>query len=376
MITSAAVLTRSGATRPYAASTPLAVEELHLQDPSDGEVRVRVDAAGLCHSDLSVINGSRLRPLPMALGHEGAGVVEVVGRGVHELTTGDHVVFAFVPCCGRCVQCMSGRPALCEPGARANTAGTLLGGARRLSRSSGELVNHHLGVSCFATHAVVSAASLVPITATVAPQVAALFGCALLTGVGSVINTALVWPGSSVAIFGLGGVGMAALLGAGLASAHPIIVIDPSAEKRQVAEELGAAHALSPHGAVVQEIRELSAGGVDFVFDAAGKSEVLADAFTATRRGGTTVAVGLPRPGAKVELPAVVISAEERRIIGSYMGSAVPMRDVPRLIALYEAGRLPVERLLSRSIGMSEINRAFDALADGTLIRQVILPSE
>ncbi|MGI8761417.1 MAG: zinc-binding dehydrogenase [Jatrophihabitantaceae bacterium] len=229
-------------------------------------------------------------------------------------------------------------------------------------------------MSCFADHVVVAAASLVPISSAIPLPVAALFGCALMTGVGSVINTARVRPGASLAIFGLGGVGMAVLLGASLAGAHPIIVIDPSGEKRQLAEELGATYSLSPHESAVEQIRALSGGGVEYAFDAVGATEVLADAFHATGRGGTTVAVGLPHPDRTLELPAAVITAEARHLVGSYMGSAVPVRDVPRLVALYQAGRLPVERLLSRSVRLSEINSALDDLAAGTLVRQVITP--
>ncbi|MGH3436113.1 MAG: zinc-binding dehydrogenase [Sciscionella sp.] len=372
MITKAAVLSDPQAEPPYAVSKPLVVEDLILQAPGDGQVLVRVGAAGLCHSDLSVIDGSRPRPLPMALGHEGAGIIEEVGRGVSGLRAGDHVVFCFVPACGRCVECMSGRPALCEPGALANGAGTLSDGTCRLSRPGGHLVLHHLGISCFASHAVVSEASVLPITDAIPLQVAALFGCALLTGVGAVVNTARVEPGTSVVIFGLGGVGMAAVMGAALAGAHPVIVVDPNRQKHEQACAVGASGGLVPSLTLTAQIRELTGGGAHYAFDAVGNTRVLADAFTVTRRGGTTVAIGLPHPVHKVELPAAVIAAEERRILGSYLGSSVPVRDVPRLIGLHEAGKLPVERLLSRTVGLNEINESFDRLAEGSLLRQVV----
>ncbi|PIV73254.1 MAG: alcohol dehydrogenase, partial [Rhodocyclales bacterium CG17_big_fil_post_rev_8_21_14_2_50_68_7] len=216
MKTRAAVLDRMGVEPPYETSRPLAIEELDLAPPGPGEVLVRIRAAGLCHSDLSTINGDRPRPTPMALGHEAAGVVEALGAGVSDLKKGDHVVLVFVPSCGHCLPCAEGRPALCEPAAAANGAGTLLSGERRLSRD-GAPIHHHLGCSAFADFAVVSRRSVVPIDAELPFEHAALFGCAVLTGVGSVVNTAKVPAGAAVAVVGLGGVGLAALLGAAAA---------------------------------------------------------------------------------------------------------------------------------------------------------------
>ena len=205
---------QSGLPPPYAASKPLEIAELDLSSPGRGEVLVQIKAAGLCHSDLSVIDGSRPRPMPMALGHEAAGIVETVGEGVTDLKAGDHVVLVFVPSCGRCGPCAAGRPALCEPGAKANAAGTLLSGERRLAFRA-EPINHLLGVSAFATHAVVARKSCVKIDPDLPLELAALFGCAVLTGVGAVVNTAKVEPGQSVAVVGLGGVGLSVVLGAG-----------------------------------------------------------------------------------------------------------------------------------------------------------------
>jgi len=204
----AAVLEAMGAEPPYARSQPLSWQELDLQEPGEGEVLVKIRAAGLCHSDLSVMNGTRPRPTPMALGHEAAATVEKLGPGVTDLEPGDHVVMVFVPSCGHCPACSEGRPALCEPGNAHNKEGTLLSGARRLSRD-GEPVHHHLGVSCFAEYAVCSRWSLVKIDREVPFEHAALFGCAVLTGVGAAVNTAQVRPGQSVAVVGLGGVGLA-----------------------------------------------------------------------------------------------------------------------------------------------------------------------
>jgi len=372
--TRAAVLHERGRARPYADSAPLTIEELALDDPGPGELLVKIGAAGLCHSDLSVIDGSRPRPMPMAIGHEGAGVVEAIGPYVAGFEPGDHVVFAFVPMCGRCTFCLSGEPALCENGALANGGGTLLGGGLRLHRANGDHVHHHLGVSAFAERAVVAAASCVRIDDTVPLEKAALFGCALMTGVGAVLNTARVEAGSSVAIFGLGGVGLSAVMGAALAGAYPIIAVDRIPSKLALAQRVGATHVLLAGDGGVAAIRDIVRGGVDCAFEAVGHAAVMAEAYAATRRGGKTVAIGLPHPDQKLSIPAVSIVAEGRQIIGSYMGSAVPVRDIPRLIALYQAGKLPVDLLQSGTLGLDGLNSAFDALAEGETVRQVLVP--
>ncbi|HBD12218.1 MAG TPA: alcohol dehydrogenase, partial [Porticoccaceae bacterium] len=244
MKATAALLHSIGAPRPYAQSQPLVIDEVELDPPGPGEVLVKIAAAGLCHSDLSVIDGNRPRPLPMALGHEAAGVVEEVGAGVTRFTPGDHVVMVFVPSCGLCGFCARGRPALCEPGAAANAAGTLLNGERRLHRH-GQSINHHLGVSAFASHATLSQHSLVKIANDFDLTKAALFGCAVLTGVGAVVNSAKLPPGASAAVIGLGGVGLAALLGAQLAGARQVVAVDLSEEKLSFAKSLGATHTVN-----------------------------------------------------------------------------------------------------------------------------------
>jgi alcohol dehydrogenase len=377
MMTRGAVLSEMGLPRPYATSRPLRVQELQLSQPGPGELLVSVGAAGLCHSDLSVIDGSRPRPMPMVLGHEAAGVVHAVGPGVTAFSPGDHVVFAFVPSCGTCMPCAEGRPALCEPGAAANTAGLLLGGARRwLFADSGEsrgVVNHHLGVSAFAEHVVTSARSAVRIPADVPMEVAALFGCAVMTGVGAVVNTARVPPGASVAVFGLGGVGLATVLGAVASGANPIVVVDLMQDKLDLALSLGATHAVMAGPEAVGGIRAVVRGGADFVFESVGNEKVLAQAYAATHRGGTTIATGLPHPSKFFSVPAVSLVAEERTVKGSYMGSAVPRRDLPRFVAMYQAGILPVDRLLTHRLTLDEVNEGFDRLADGQAVRQVIV---
>jgi alcohol dehydrogenase len=368
----AAVLRELGTPGPYAQSRPLAIEEFDLAPPGPGEVLVRVRAAGLCHSDLSVIDGNRPRPLPMVLGHEMAGIVEALGHGVADLQRGDHVVASFVPSCGVCAPCVAQRPALCEPGLAANTAGTLLSGERRLSQA-GQPVNHHLGVSGFAEYATVSRRSLVRVDPTLPFAEAALFGCAVITGVGAVVNTASMPKLSSMAVIGLGGVGLASLLAGRMLEASPIVAIDLNDAKLATARTLGATatvNAADPD--CVERVRELSGGGVAYAFEMAGSARALELAYRITRRGGTTVSAGLPHPQHQVALSHVSLVAEERTLKGSYLGSCVPERDIPQYIEWYRTGRLPVDKLLSERIRLDELNAAFDRLAAGASIRQVV----
>ena len=369
----AAVLNQMGATAPYGKSLPLSIDDVELEGPGHGEVLVRVSAAGLCHSDLSVINGDRPRPTPMALGHEAAGVVEELGPGVYDLKKGDHVVMVFVPSCGTCLPCAEGRPALCEPGATANGQGTLLSGARRLKRD-GQPLHHHLGISAFANYATVSRRSLVKIDPDLPLDEAALFGCAVLTGVGAVVNTAKVSPGSTVAVVGLGGVGLASVLGAGAAGASRIVAVGLTDNKLQVAKDLGATDTFNASSeGVVEQIRTATSGGVDFAFELAGAVKALELAYKITRRGGTTVTAGLPPPDHNFTMPHVNLVAEERTVKGSYLGTCVPVRDLPRYIALYKRGRLPVNRLLTGHLKLDQINEGFDRLNEGKAIRQVVV---
>src|SRR6185503_6007605 len=362
-----------GAKSPYAESKPLTVEEVELAPPGHGEVLVKIGAAGLCHSDLSVINGDRPRPMPMALGHEAAGIVEELGDGVTDLQRGDHVVLVFVPSCGHCPPCAEGRPALCEPGAAANGSGTLLSGARRLSRD-GTPINHLLGCSSFAEYATVSRRSLVKIDPELPLAEAALFGCAVLTGVGAVVNTAQVRAGASTAVIGLGGVGLASVLGARAAGARHIIAIDLSDAKLELAKSLGATHTFNAGNPDCQEqVRAATGGGVEYAFELAGSVRALELAYKITRRGGTTVTAGLPPPTATFALPAVNLVAEERTVKGSYIGTCVPSRDIPRYVELYRQGKLPVDKLLTGRLKLDEINHGFDLLHEGKAVRQVIV---
>jgi alcohol dehydrogenase len=369
----AAVLDAMGLPGPYAQTRPVKIDSVELDPPGEGEVLVRIAAAGLCHSDLSIINGTRPRPMPMVLGHEAAGVVEEIGAGVRDLRRGDHVVMVFVPSCGGCRPCAEGRPALCEPGAAANAVGTLLSGARRLHRN-GTPVNHQVGVSCFAEYATVSRHSLVKIDADVPFEHAALFGCAVLTGVGAIVNSAQVRAGATVGIVGLGGVGLAALLGAIACGASRVVALDLLEAKLATAKSLGANDVFDAGRADCAEaVRAATAGGVDYCLEFAGAVDALALAYKITRRGGVTVTAGLPPPDATFALPAVNLVGEERTLKGSYLGSGVPVRDIARYVTLYRQGRLPIERLMSGRLKLDDINLGFDRLANGEAIRQVVM---
>ena len=370
----AAVLHQMGIKRPYHESNPLTIEEVELTKPREGEMLVKIHAAGLCHSDLSVIDGNRPRQMPMVLGHEATGEVMELGPGVSDLSVGDHVVFSFVPICGHCMPCMTARPALCENGVAANNKGVLLGGGIRLQNQLHQDIHHHMGVSGFAEYVVVSRKSAVRIDRELPFEIAALFGCAVITGVGAVINTAKLLLGQTVLITGLGGVGFAALLGALAAGASKIIVADINKEKLRFALELGAHHAIDSSDAnALEQIKDLTNGGVDIGLEFAGVVQALEFTYNATARGGKTVTAGLPHPSKMMQLSATKLVAEERTLQGSYLGSCIPARDIPAYIALYKSGRLPVDKLMTHKLKLEEVNLGFERLASGEAIRQVLV---
>ncbi len=364
----AAVLYEMGADRPYRQSQPVQIEEIELAPPGPGEVLVKVVAAGVCHSDLSVVNGNRPRQMPMVLGHEASGIVEEVGEGVTQLAPGDHVVFVFMPSCGACDMCVGGKPSLCAKGFASNGAGTLLSGAIRLSKDS-EPLFHQVGVSCFAEYAVADQSSLVKVDSELPMEDAALFSCAVITGVGAVMNTAAMPKGASAAIVGLGGTGLAALMGAKASGASTIAGFDPLSEKREKARGLGADSVHDPMAdGIVEEV-----GGFDYVFECVGNVQAMEFAYAITKMGGTTVSSGLSHPDKKFAIQHVNLVAQEKTIKGSYLGSCVVQRDIPHYIKLFQSGQLPVDQLISRRIGLEDLNEAFDRLADGSEVRQVIV---
>jgi alcohol dehydrogenase len=364
-----AVLTEAGRSRPYARSKPISIVELELDEPGPGEVLVKIEAAGLCHSDLSVVDGIRPRPMPMLLGHEAAGRVVRTGDGVDDLAPGQRVVMSFLPRCGECANCRTDGRLPCTPGSASNAGGELLMGGRRL-HLDGQTVHHHLGVSAFADHAVIDRRSLVPVDDDVPPQVAAVLGCAVLTGGGAVINAGKPRDGDTVIVVGLGGVGMAALITAVSLGHGKVIGIDAVAGKRERALELGAAEVYGPAEALAAGVR------AEVVIEAAGNSRAFETAIAVTGVGGTTVTVGLPAPTDTSTVAPLQITAEARVIIGSYLGSAVPSRDIPMFAQLWREGRLPVESLISSTVELDDINVAMDNLADGHAVRQIILFKE
>lgn len=360
-----AVLEVSGASAPFTLSRPLTVCELDLDEPGTDEILVRIEVAGVCHSDLSVVDGNRMRQTPMLLGHEAAGIVETLGDGVTDLALGDRVVMTFLPRCGECAGCATAGRLPCERGSAANNAGTLLGGAERLHRD-GLPVFHHLGVSAFASYAVVNRASVVRVDQDVPAEVAALLGCAVLTGGGAVVNAARPEPGDTILVVGLGGVGMAAALVA-LALGHRVIGVDAVRTKLDEVLALGAAEVYSPEGLLASGVR------APVVIEAAGNARAFETAFQATSPGGKTVTVGLPAPDARSSISPLALTAEARTVVGSYLGSALPSRDIPIFAQLWREGRLPVERLISGRITLDGVNEAMDALASGEALRQIIV---
>jgi alcohol dehydrogenase len=368
MIIRGAVLEEIGRPRPYPESAPITISELQLDPPGPDEVLVRMEAAGVCHSDLSVVDGNRVRPVPMLLGHEAAGRIEQVGQGGSgsgELRVGQRVVMTFLPRCGECAGCASNGIRPCVRGSAANNEGTLLHGGIRLSRN-GEPVRHHLGVSGFATHAVVDRRSVVPVGDDIPADVAAVLGCAVLTGGGAVVNAGRPAPGESVAVVGLGGVGMAALITALAVDAETVIGIDAVPDKLATATDLGATAVYTPQQAAAAGVK------ADVVVEAAGNVRAFETAVAVTAPGGRTVTVGLPAPDARASISPLGLVAEGRSIIGSYLGSAVPTRDIPVFADLWRAGKLPIERLVSSRVRLEEINTAMEQLAAGAAIRQII----
>ena len=371
----AALLFEQGLPHPFARSKPLRIEQVELRGPGPGEVLIEVAAAGLCHSDLSTIEGVRPRKLPTVVGHEGAGVVVEVGSGVRDIKSGDHVVTSFVSSCGACRYCSDARPNLCMQSTASRAAGTLQSGARRLFCEDGSDLHHYSGLSVYAQYAVVAESSVVAIDKRVPLNIASLFGCAVMTGVGAVVNTAQVAPGRSSAVVGLGGVGLNSLLALVASGAYPIIAADVVPSKLELARSLGATHTVLPNETdAIQQVRDLSRGGVDFAFEMAGSVPAMDFAYAITSRGGMTVSAGLPRPEATVSYPHALMVSDERTITGSYMGSCIARRDIPRFIELFLAGKLPVDRLHAGDLTFDQLNEGFDKLADGNVVRQTLRP--
>jgi len=369
----AAVLDTCTTERPFTTSAPLTIETVIAKPPSHREVLVRINAASLCRSDLSVITGVRAWPMPIVPGHEASGTVMEIGPGVEQLSPGDQVVLVYQPQCGECSCCNAGNVHLCEPGLAANRAGTLLGGESRLS-VNGEKVHHHMGLSAFAEMAVVSEHSLVKVDRELEPEIAALFGCAVMCGAGSVINTGNVKAGESVAIVGIGGVGASAILGAVLAGASRIFAIDSDQEKRHTALALGATDAIEAGPDAALKIVEETTGGVDCSVESAGVHNAFQTAYDCTRRGGRVVNLGLVNPATPYSLDLAAHVTSAKSIVGSYMGSCNPQIDIPRFVDLYKQGRFPVDQLITHRMPLRDINLALERMAASKALRQILTP--
>lgn len=352
---------------------PLSVDELELAEPGPGEVRLRVMAAGVCHSDLHVVTGDIPQPLPVVLGHEGAGLVEAVGPGVTHVQPGDRVVTSWIPACGQCHFCRVGRAELCDEAGALAVTGTLRDGTTRFEKD-GQPVHHFLQVSAFAERIVVPAGGVVPVPPEVPWDRAALLGCGVTTGAGAVWHTARVRPGKSVVVIGCGGVGLSAVQAAALAGAWPIIAVDVVPEKLAVARRLGASHTVDAREHdVVTAVVDLTDGlGADYAFEAVGRPDTIAQAFGAVRKGGMAVVVGVAPPNAEVCINAFALPAHEKVLTGSWFGQSNPHVDVPRLARLYLAGKFKLDELISRRYRLDEINAAFDDLRRGQVLRGVV----
>ena len=366
-----AVLREAGLARPYGESRPLEIVELERPDPGLWEVLVKVGAVSLCQSDLSVVTGARVWPLPMVIGHEAAGTVAAVGPEVAGLVPGDDVVLVYLPQCGSCVRCRSGEAWLCDVGVAANNKGELLTGGTRLTLD-GEPIHHHMGVAAFAEYTLVAEASAVRVPAGLAAADTCIFGCAVLCGAGTALNTAGVTEGESVAVVGLGAVGLSAILGAKVAGAGRVVAIDRLEDKLAAAMSLGATDVVVADDATPGRVADLAPGGVDHAIEASGTLEGFNLAVSLVRRGGTVTTLGLPGPGVSHNLGLAPLVARGITIRGSYLGSCVTQRDVPRFIELHREGHLPTDKLISHHIQLGDINAALDRLADGEALRQVI----
>jgi NDMA-dependent alcohol dehydrogenase len=350
---------------------PVVVEQISIDAPKRGEVTVKLGACGVCHSDLSAINGTIALPLPLVLGHEGAGVVEEVGEGVTDLAPGDHVIFSFIYMCGKCRFCVAGRPVLCLEQGKALT--TPLEGTTRAHDAKGAPLGIFSGCGAMADYATVSAENLIKIDPKIPLDCAALVGCGVTTGVGAVFNTAKVEPGSSVAVFGCGGVGLSVIQGALIAGARRIIAIDTLAPKLEMARKFGATDTIVFSEDPVKEVKKITAGGPDYAFECVGSGELAATAYRAIRRGGLAVVVGVAKPSDSTAIRTMTLPFEEKTITGSYFGSCVPRVDFPRMLALYMAGRLKLEELITRRYPIAEAPQAFADLQAGKNARGVIV---
>ena len=350
----------------------LSLREVGIADPSPMEVLVRLLMTGVCRSDIHLLRGLWSHPLPVILGHEGCGIIEKVGMGVAESRVGEKVVLTFAPNCGTCRFCVAGRNVLCEAAARAAAQGTLFDGTTRFS-ADGKPVYHLALTSTFCEYTVVPHNGAITVPAQTPPEQACLLGCGVMTGLGAVLNTAQVRPGESVAVFGCGGVGLSVIQASRLSNALPIVAVDAQVSKEAAARQFGATHFVHAAGSdPVQAVREITDGGADYTFEAAGLIDTAEMAYRATRRAGTTVLIGQPAENAKAGFPLYGIAQDEQRIVGSSYGSARPLVDFPKILRLVEHGRLDLSHLISHIWPLARINEAIATVETGTVNRMVL----
>jgi S-(hydroxymethyl)glutathione dehydrogenase/alcohol dehydrogenase len=351
----------------HAANQPLTIEDVSVEKPNSREVLLRTAFAGLCHSDLHFIEGLYPTPLPVVLGHESSAVVEAVGDGVSYVKPGDHVITCLSVFCGTCSQCITGHPNLCE-----NTEVKMMPGQARRMSWKGQLMNQAFNLSSFGEQMLVHENAMVKIDDEIPLDRAALVGCGVMTGVGAVFNAAKVEPGATVAVIGCGGVGLSAVNGAALAGAERIIAIDTMASKLDLARELGATDTLNVSNAdAVEQVKELTKGGVHYSFEALGTKKTAEQAFEMLRPGGTATIIGMVPFGMKIELHGFDF-LRDRKIQGTSMGGNRFRVDMPRLLSLWKQGRLKLDHLISGRIKLDQINEGFAALKSAQPVRQLI----
>ncbi len=361
----------------YEAGTPLRLEEVEVLPPQRGEVLVRIHAGGVCHSDLHVMKGDLVMPMPIILGHEGSGIIEGVGEGVTSVEPGDHVVPIWRMSCGTCDYCTCGRPALCDVGAQVRVTGLMPDGTTRF-RINDTPVRHFAGVSFFSQLSTLPEAAVFKIPPDFPMDKAALLGCGVITGVGAVVNAAKVKMGSNVAVFGCGGIGLNAVQGARIVGAHKIIAVDVAPQKLEYARQMGSTHVVdSSQEDPVSAIKDLTGGrGVDYAFEAIGLTQTIEQAYAATRKMGKCIVIGLTRADVRVQINAQEMVYSEKTLMGSLYGSSRPKIDILNLIEMYQAGKLLLDELLTRTYPLEQINTAYAALESGEVARSLVLPQD
>jgi S-(hydroxymethyl)glutathione dehydrogenase/alcohol dehydrogenase len=353
---------------------PVSVEEIQIDSPKQNQVLLKIEAIGVCHSDLSVANGTMPIPPPVVLGHEACGRIAELGPGVTQYAVGDKVIPCWIPTCGHCRYCAEGRAILCDDWAKSFVSPK--DGTHPLKDRSGNMLSAMSGVGVMSEYAILHVDNVIKIDPEVPSDRAALVGCGVMTGVGAVFNRAQVKPGSSCVVIGAGGVGLNVIQGCAIAGAETIIAVDMVDKKLEFAQQFGATHRINPKtdGDAVAKVKEITKGGADYAFEAIGLGATIAQAYHSVRKGGKAVIIGVPKMTEMLTLPAAVIWMEEKTLMGSTYGSGAPKYDIPNLIALYQRGRLKLDELVTATYSLDEAPRAFEDLEKGLNARGVLIP--